>query len=42
MPWNIWRVIWEISERSGIGLVRYGPFVFGRMIGATGVKVEEA
>lgn len=30
---NIWRVIWEISEWSGIGLGRLAPFVFAKMIG---------
>lgn len=36
----IWRLIWNFSEWSGISLGRFGPFVFERMIGAKGEKIE--
>jgi hypothetical protein len=39
MNW-IWRGIWNLSEFTGIGLGRFAPFVFGRMIGRRGVEVE--
>ncbi len=41
MRFSVWRVIWNTSESLGIGLGRFGPFVFGKMIGAKGVKVEK-
>lgn len=27
------KIIWNLSELSGIGLGRFAPFVFGKMIG---------
>jgi hypothetical protein len=33
-----YKFIWEISELSGIGLGRFAPYVFGKMIGAKGEK----
>lgn len=35
-----WRWIWLASEWSGIGLGRFAPFVFERMIGREGRRVE--
>jgi len=32
--------IWNFSEWSGIGLGRFAPFVFERMIGSKGTKIE--
>lgn len=37
-----WRWIWNTSEHYGIGLGRFGPFVFGKMIGIKGKRVKEA
>lgn len=36
----IWRLIWNLSERTGIGLGRFAPIVFERMIGTKGEKVK--
>jgi hypothetical protein len=36
----IWRIIWELSEFTGIGLGKFAPFVFGKMIGRKGEKVD--
>jgi len=30
---NIWSWIWDISEVTGIGLGRLGPYVFAKMMG---------
>lgn len=30
----LYRIIWNISEWSGIGLGRFAPYVFGKMIGS--------
>jgi hypothetical protein len=34
----IFLCVWEISEFTGIGLGRFAPYVFGKMIGSKGVK----
>ena len=36
---NIWKLIWNLGEWSGIGLGRFGPFVFGKMIGRKGKRI---
>lgn len=36
-----YRILWDLSEFSGIGLGRFAPFVFGRMIGSDGKKVNK-
>ena len=41
IPMNIWRIIWELSEFTGIGLGRFAPLVFGKMIGKEGVRVDK-
>lgn len=33
-------LVWEASERTGIGLGRLGPYVFGGMIGRWPRKVS--
>ena len=30
---SLWSAVWNISESSGIGLGRFGPWVFHQMIG---------
>ena len=37
----IYKWIWNLSEWSGIGLGRFAPFVFGKMIGSKGKEVRE-
>jgi hypothetical protein len=39
MSKQIYGLIWNTSERLGIGLGRFAPFVFGKMIGVKGRKV---
>lgn len=39
MKW-LWTAIWDLSEWSGIGLGRWAPVVFGRMIGRKGKRVD--
>lgn len=39
MPVNFWAFVWWLSETSGIGLGRFAPFVFERMIGGKGKRV---
>lgn len=29
---RLWKFIWELSENTGIGLGRFAPFVFGKLI----------
>lgn len=29
----IWSTVWNISERTGVGLGRFAPWVFHQMIG---------
>jgi hypothetical protein len=31
----IWRLVWTLSEWSGVPLGRFAPFVFGKAIGAS-------
>jgi hypothetical protein len=38
MRW-FWRAVWNTSELTGVGLGRFAPFVFGRMLGAKGKRV---
>ena len=35
-----WRGIWNLSEFTGVGLGRFAPFVFGKMIGRRGKRVD--
>lgn len=35
----IGKIIWELSELSGIGLGKYAPIVFGWMVGSKGKKL---
>jgi hypothetical protein len=37
----IYKRIWNLSEWSGIGLGRFAPYVFGKMIGAKGSNVDD-
>lgn len=36
---SVWHFIWWLSETSGVGLGRFAPLVFGRMIGRKGERV---
>ena len=36
-----WKAIWSLSEFTGIGLGRFAPYVFGKMIGCKGKKVAQ-
>lgn len=36
----IWKLIWEFSERYKLSLGRFAPFVFGKMIGVKGKKIN--
>ena len=38
---NFWRFVWNLSEWTGIGLGRFAPFVFGKMIGREGHRTDE-
>lgn len=35
-----WILIWNISEFTGIGLGKFAPFVFQKMIGARGMEID--
>ena len=35
----IGKIIWDISEFTGIGLGKYAPIVFGWMVGSKGKKL---
>lgn len=35
----IWKLIWNISEYTGVGLGRFAPYVFGKMINSKGKKL---
>lgn len=37
---HFWSFVWNLSEFTGIGLGKYAPFVFGRMIGVKGEEVD--
>jgi hypothetical protein len=37
---NIWAFIWWLSEFTGIGLGRFAPYVFGKMINRKGKRKE--
>ncbi len=34
-------IIWNLSEFTGIGLGRFAPYIFGRMIGAKGKRINK-
>ena len=36
----VWRLIWGVSERAGIPLGEFAPFVLGRMIGSKGDRID--
>lgn len=36
---TIGKIIWDISEFTGIGLGKYAPIVFGWMVGSKGKKL---
>ena len=36
----IFEGIWNISEMTGIGLGRFAPYVFGKIIGNEGKKIN--
>lgn len=33
-----YRLLWDLSEFTGIGLGRFAPYVFGQMVGVKGKK----
>ena len=35
------RLLWEFCEATGINLGRFAPWVFGKMIGCKGRRVNE-
>ena len=35
---NIWSWIWDTSEALGVGLGRFAPYVFAKMIGCEGYR----
>ena len=37
----IYKQIWNFSEWSGIGLGRFAPYVFGRMIGCKSFEIDD-
>lgn len=39
MRW-FWTLVWNLSELTGIGLGRYAPFVFERMLGVEGEEID--
>jgi hypothetical protein len=39
MKW-FWKGIWNFSEITGIGLGRFAPYIFGKMIGSKGVRIK--
>ena len=40
MPKYLCKLIWRLSEWLGIGLGRFAPYVFGKMISAEEFKVK--
>lgn len=34
-----WKQVWDMSEFTGIGLGRFAPYVFSKMIGKKGEKL---
>ncbi len=36
----MWRAIWEFTEFWNIPLGRFAPYVFGKMIGVKGERIE--
>jgi len=41
MPWTgLWMSVWNFSERAGISLGRFAPFVFNQAIGAYGKSIN--
>lgn len=38
---QIAKIIWDISELTGIGLGKYAPKIFGYMIGSKPKKIEK-
>lgn len=36
---RVWGFIWYLSEMSGIGLGKYAPYVFGKMINRKGKQL---
>lgn len=36
-----WKQIWNLSEFTHIGLGKYAPYVFGKMIGCQGNEVDD-
>ena len=36
-----YKIIWELSETSGIPLGRFAPYVFGKMIGSKGKLIKK-
>lgn len=38
----MWKTIWDLSEFTGIGLRKLAPFVFERMIGIKGHRIDKA
>lgn len=37
----LWTQIWNLSELSGMGLGRFAPFVFEKMIGVKGEEIDD-
>lgn len=37
----IWKLLWDLSECTGIGLGKLAPFVFGKTINRKGRKINE-
>ena len=40
MSRKFWALVWNTSEFLHIGLGRFAPFVFERMIGSKGKRIE--
>ena len=37
---KFWKLVWNLSEYFHINLGKYAPYIFGKMIGSKGKRVE--
>lgn len=41
MSKKFWSIIWNVSEFTGIGLGKYAPYVFEKMLGINGIELDD-
>lgn len=37
---KFWKSIWDLAEYFHINLGRFAPYIFGKMVGSKGVKIN--